>query len=118
MSKKQKRINLLGDILGCLVALVIFVIPFYSITLSSVLMQQQANGGAKQHAQHQIGTRIPIRAFGNQLAAGDMQHGAACKTQAERQRAGAHAAHQDADGCAQHRGHAADDGGQHGLFAA
>ena len=42
MSKKQKRINLLGDILGCLVALVIFVIPFYFMLLTALKDKKSA----------------------------------------------------------------------------
>lgn len=43
MSKKRKRINLLGDILGCLAALVIFIIPFYFMFLTALKDKKSAN---------------------------------------------------------------------------
>lgn len=42
MSKKQKRVSLLGDILGCLVALVIFIIPFYFMLLTALKDKRSA----------------------------------------------------------------------------
>ena len=42
MSKKQKRVALLGDILGCLVALVIFIIPFYFMLLTALKDKKNA----------------------------------------------------------------------------
>lgn len=43
MTKRRKRINLLGDILGCLVALVIFIIPFYFMILTALKDRKSAN---------------------------------------------------------------------------
>lgn len=43
MEKKKKRITLLGDILGCLVALVIFIIPFLFMLLTALKDKKSAN---------------------------------------------------------------------------
>ncbi len=42
MGKKQKKISLLGDILGCLAAIVIFIIPFYFMILTSLKDKRSA----------------------------------------------------------------------------
>lgn len=43
MEKKNKRLTLLGDILGCLVALVIFIIPFIFMLLTALKDKKSAN---------------------------------------------------------------------------